>query len=211
MTANREKNILLLSEHLPEGTAEGIWYFIEHHRVSFRIAKSRKSKLGDYRPPYGEKGHRISVNHDLNPYAFLITVLHEFAHLLTWNEHRNRKAPHGHEWKAEFKELLRPYMEQDVFPGDVKMALEQYMINPAASSCVDMNLSKSLNTYDLIQKIILEDLPDGSTFSLKNGLVFEKGTKLRKRYKCKCLTNDRMYYVSAIAEVRPVKAQTSLF
>ncbi|MBO6518188.1 MAG: SprT-like domain-containing protein [Bacteroidia bacterium] len=188
-----------------------MWNFVKKHKVSFRIAKPRKSKLGDYRPPQRGNGHRISVNADLNPYAFLITVLHEFAHLVTWNDFGNKCAPHGREWKLAFKQLLKPYMEAPVFPDDVQEALGTYLVNPAASSCVDVNLSKALNKHDLVQKTMLEDLPEGSTFRLKNGLVFEKGQRLRKRFKCFCLTNNRWYYVAAIAEVQPIKAQAKLF
>lgn len=211
MTDKDQKNIDLLAYRLPQNTAEGVWGFVKTHQVGFRIAKPRKSKLGDYRPPQRGQGHRISINSDLNQYAFLITVLHEFAHLLTWNLHRNKKSPHGLEWKQEFRQILIPYIQNKTFPDDVTHALNRYLINPAASSCVDVDLSKALNKYDKVQKIMLEDLPDLSTFKLKNGLVFEKGQRLRKRYKCKCLTNQRWYYVAGLAEVIPIKAQSSLF
>lgn len=207
----REKSIQRLAEHLPPDTASGVWDFIEHNKVQFRISKPRKSKLGDYRPPHGGKGHRISVNGDLNPYAFLITTLHEFAHLLNWNEYKNRKSPHGKEWKQAFRFILEPYVSSRIFPDDVTQALESYLVNPAASSCADVNLLKALKSYDTHQKILLEELPDSSTFKLSNGLIFEKGHRLRKRYKCYCLSNKRWYYVSGVAEVVPLKAQASLF
>jgi len=211
VTDNNQHQIDVLAKYLPEGTAEGIWQFIVDKKVKFRIAKPRKSKLGDYRPPYGKHGHRISVNADLNPYAFLITVVHEFAHLVVWEAHKNRKAPHGKEWKQTFRSMLTPYMSVNVFPEDVQTAVVNYIDNPAASSCADVDLSRALNRYNKVRKIMLDDLPDGSSFKLKNNMVFEKGQKLRKRYKCLCLTNNKWYYVSGVAEVIPIDTQAKLF
>ena len=39
--------------------------------------------------------HRISVNGNLNKYSFLITLIHELAHLLTFTQYKNRVDPHG--------------------------------------------------------------------------------------------------------------------
>lgn len=204
-------NVALLEEYLPENTALGVWSFIEKHHVKFRIARPRKSKLGDYRPPQNGYGHRISINADLNPYAFLLTVLHEFAHLTAWEKYKNRIKPHGAEWKRDFQEIIQPYLEQKVFPEKVEAAIINYMNNPAASSCVDHNLARALSGFDVSNTLFVEDLPIGATFRLANGLVFEKGERLRKRFRCKCLTNKKWYYVSPSANVTPINTQTSLF
>ncbi|MFT7591452.1 MAG: SprT protein [bacterium] len=205
------KHIALLEEYLPAGVASLIWDRVEKDNVRFRISKPRKSKLGDYRPPFGNKGHRISVNADLNPYSFLITVLHEFAHLETWNRFKNTRKPHGKEWKEDFKALLVPFLKEDVFPETIEKALEQYLINPAASSCVDISLMRALAKFDAHPQLFVESLPEGSRFKLSNGLVFEKGVKLRKRYRCKCISNNRWYFVSATATVEQISIQQRLF
>ena len=205
------KNVALLNDYLPEGVAEEIWKRIEKDQVLFRISKPRKSKLGDYRPPHQTKGHRISVNSDLNQYSFLITVLHEFAHLETWKKYKNTRKPHGTEWKAEFQQILQPYLQNDLFPNRIKSALLDYMQNPAASSCVDQQLMRALANHDEVQQVFVESLPEGILFKLSNGLVFEKGVKLRKRYKCKCVTNNRWYFVSATATAVVIPTQTRLF
>ncbi|HAD34265.1 MAG TPA: hypothetical protein DCF44_07170 [Chitinophagaceae bacterium] len=44
----------------------------------------------------------MSVNGNLNSYHFLITLLHEIAHMLVWEQFRNRVKPHGLEWKHVF-------------------------------------------------------------------------------------------------------------
>ena len=84
-----------LSPYLPAGTEGYVAQFILTYHIEFKIAKKRKTKLGDYRQPYRGSSHRISVNGDLNPYSFLITTLHEIAHLLTFVRFGNRVQPHG--------------------------------------------------------------------------------------------------------------------
>lgn len=205
------KHITLLEEYLPADVSASIWERIENDNVRFRISKPRKSKLGDYRPPHSGNGHRISVNADLNPYAFLITVLHEFAHLETWKQYKNSRKPHGKEWKTDFKDLLLPYLNQEVFPETIELALQQYLINPSASSCVDASLMRALAKFDANPQLFVESLPEGSLFKLSNGLVFEKGEKLRKRYRCKCITNNRWYFVSAMASAVQIPVQQRLF
>lgn len=192
-----------LSKYMPALAAPIISQWIIDSRCLFRISRHRSSKFGDYRPPYGKHGHRISVNHNLNPYAFLITTIHEFAHLKTWNVYKNKAKPHGKEWKANFRQLMRPFIQKDVFPNDVEAALARYMDNPAASSCTDLNLFRVLKQHDTqdagIQ--VIEQLPENTVFALKNGRVFQRKEKIRKRYRCVELHTQRIYLFSPIAEV----------
>ena len=206
-----DKSKALLADYLPAGTVDSVWDMIRHYQVRFRIARPRKSKLGDYRPPNGKQGHRISVNSDLNPYAFLITTLHEFAHLVTWNSYKNRVLPHGMEWKVAFREILTPYINSSIFPEEIIVALRAYMNNPAASSCTDLNLHRTLRRFDQNATVLLETLPHGAHFKLQNGMVFEKGKLGRTRYRCQCLTNGKWYFVSAVAEVHQLPVQQRLF
>lgn len=195
-----------LSKYMPEAAAPTISRWINETGVIFRISKSRSSKLGDYAAPFGNRGHRISVNHDLNPYAFLTTTIHEFAHLNTWERHRNKVKPHGIEWKQEFQTLMAPFLANNVFPEDIRQAIVQYMANPAASSCSDINLARAFRKYDKHTNALhtVETLPIHTHFALKNGRVFQKGEKIRKRYKCLEIKTKRMYLFSPVAEVIPI-------
>lgn len=192
----------ILKSYLPEPAAPLIARWIDYFQCEFKISKSRKSKLGDYRHPYADKGHRISVNANLNAYAFLITTVHEFAHLLTYNEYKNSVSPHGGEWKANFQRMMKPFFELQLFPADILQAIRQYMQNPKASSCSDLALIRVLKRYDPIKDSrFLEQLPHNISFMLADGRVFIKGEKLRKRYKCLCLKTQQHYLFSPIAEV----------
>jgi len=196
-----------LSKYIPESAAPIISQWINDTGCRFKVSRSRTTKLGDYRSPYNGSPHQITVNHDLNPYAFLITTIHEFAHLKTYQDFKNKVKPHGSEWKGNFKNLMIPFLKLNIFPADIIAAISAYMANPAASSCTDLNLYRILKTYDKHKTDIIhiEEIPEQSIFYLKNGRRFQKGEKLRKRYKCTELSSNRIYLFHPLAEIYLVK------
>src|SRR5690606_28997724 len=132
MEVSTSKEFLIsnkLKNFVPPGTELMLAGWIVKFGVRFKISKPRATKLGDFRPAINGKPHRISVNGNLNQYAFLITSMHEFAHLGCWLKHKNQVAPHGEEWKEIFKVILTPLISNDVFPEDIKNALLQYIKN----------------------------------------------------------------------------------
>lgn len=192
---------------MPEAAAPIISAWINDTGCQFRISRSRKTKLGDYTAPFRGDTHKISVNHDLNPYGFLITTIHEFAHLQTWQLYKRRVKPHGIEWKQQYKKLMTPFLQMGIFPADVLQAVVRYMENPAASSCTDIHLYRALKKYDknVPGQYTIESIPVDSIFALQNGRIFQKREKLRKRYKCIELSTDRTYLIHPIAEVILIK------
>ncbi|HEY8780951.1 MAG TPA: SprT-like domain-containing protein [Mucilaginibacter sp.] len=201
--------VKILATYLPPDAAPLISRWIDYFKCEFKISRNRNSKFGDYRPPHSGKGHRISVNYDLNQYAFLVTAVHEFAHLHTWNEHKHKAKPHGAEWKNNFKKMMQPFFEKEVFPSDIKHAIVNYLDNPAASSCSDLTLYRSLRKYDTPKEsvVTVEKLPAKALFKLKDGRVFSKHEKLRKRYKCVEVNSQRIYLFSPVAEVEHIHNQ----
>ncbi len=194
-----------LKHYLPDGTEVYAVNLMVKHKVQLKITKPRTSKYGDYRAPHRHDNfHRISINKDLNPYSFLTTFLHEVAHLIAFEKYKNSIEPHGKEWKREFKELLIPIVQHHQLPNEIQNALKLYMHNPAASSCSDKELSKVLAKYDKDQKLLLEQLPEGSYFKLDTGRVFLKGKKLRSWYQCYEQPSNKEYRVSGISKVELV-------
>jgi SprT protein len=197
---------LQLKPFVPPQTETLVAEMIIFHNVHLKLTKHRATKLGDYRPPFKGEGHRITVNKSLNPYSFLITFVHEVAHLTCWNKYQNRVQPHGGEWKNEFKMLMKPFLSQHIFPQNVLIALNKYMQNPAASSCADVDLLKALQNYQADDGLLnLEQLPENVVFMLDGNKVFKKGPLERKRFRCLNLTNKRYYFVNALARVKPVE------
>ncbi|NOQ72380.1 MAG: sprT domain-containing protein [Crocinitomix sp.] len=173
--------------------------------VHFTVSKKRKTKLGDYRHPHNGKPHRISVNGDLNPYSFLITTLHEMAHLTTFEKYGNRVKPHGVHWKIEFKAIADPILNEIALPTDVNLALNNYLRNAKASSCSDDKLYRVLKRYDKYNGLTLEELESGSLFKL-NGKTFVKGKKLRTRFECAEVSTHKKYRVLGLAEIEKIES-----
>ena len=149
--------------------------------------------------------HTITINHNLNEYSFFVTLIHEIAHLKTFNQYRNSVSPHGAEWKFSFKLLMNPFLTTENLPLDVLYALRKYMSNPAASSCSDLTLMRTLKLYDQKSEtnpcILLEHLPQGTHFLYDGSRIFEKGDKLRKRFRCREISSGNIYLFSPLAEV----------
>ena len=204
--SKKEAPISALQSYLPPNTYGPVLHYLQYYKVHLTVAKERKSILGDYRHRHGAQTHRISVNGNLNQYAFLITLLHELAHLLTFEKWGNKVASHGKEWKAVFGQLLAQFIEHDVFPADIKTVLLQSLHNPAASSCADEVLLRTLRTYDEQKgnSHFVETLPEGALFKTHDGRVFQKGQKMRKRFRCVEVATKRMYLFSPVYEVEVV-------
>lgn len=189
-----------LRRFLPVGSEEYVAWFLLDKVVHFTVTKDRKSKYGDYRHPHAGKPHQISVNGSLNKYAFLVTTLHELAHLTAYEKYQNRIPAHGAEWKREFQLVFKPILDMQILPLDVTLAVSNYMRNIKASSCGDEALYRVLRRYDKKPATFLEHLKTGDRFKL-NDKIFVKGKKLRKRYECLALDTNEKYHVLGIAEV----------
>lgn len=202
----KEVPVSHIEQFLPPGTGPAVLAYLHQYKVHLTIARERTSILGDYRHQTRHENHRISVNGNLNPYAFLVTLLHEIAHLLTFEQYGHRVAAHGQEWKAVFGGLLAQFLEHRVFPPDIAGELSRSLRNPAASSCAEEGLLRVLRRYDNGKESLqlVEELPEGTFFRLKDGRVFRKGEKLRKRFTCCEIKTGKVYLFSPVYEVMPI-------
>lgn len=204
--SKKEVSISSLSDFLPQGTFELVEPFLLHYKVHLTITKSRATVLGDYRNAIEGKAHRISVNGNLNQYAFLITLLHELAHLITYVRFGNKVASHGREWKDQFSDLLKHFIQSNIFPQDIRLQIAASMKSPAASSCADDALMRVLRKYDAVKEnhFLVEEIEQGRCFQTKNGKVYKREEKIRKRIKATEVDTGRVYLFSPIYEVMKV-------
>ncbi len=202
----RETPLSSLDMYIPAGSSSLIFEYLKQYKVHLTITKSRKTVLGDYRHAIGSKSHRISVNGNLNAYSFLITLIHELAHLLTFLQFNNRVSAHGREWKHIYREMLVRFLALKIFPADIQHVLEHSLHNLPASSCADEGLMRVLQRYDTEKSglVMVEQLQEGLLFEIDRGKVFKKGKRLRKRFQCIEVTTGRLYLFSPIYEVKPV-------
>jgi SprT protein len=192
----------ILRKYVPNEAAAPIAEWIVSYGIHLKITRARNSKLGDFRPIIGSRrGHVITINHNLNPYSFLITLVHEIAHCTNWNKHQSYVSPHGGEWKSEYVRHLKQFLHPSIFPADVFSAVEQHLMSPSSSSCSDLQLMRVLKKYDQNPSITLESLPMHAVFKLKGNRVFRKGEKVRKNYRCFELPDNKAYWIHPLAEV----------
>jgi SprT protein len=203
-----EKDVQIFRKYIPEAAVKYCFELWTSNKFHLKITKPRNSKLGDY-CYHPAKGHAITVNSNLNQYSFLITYLHEVAHLHVQKSNFRKKLPHGKEWKDSFRKLLDPVLSTEIFPDDILHALKVYHKNPTASTGSHSLLANTLRHYD--QQIegatILYSLQENDIFEL-NGRIFAKGQMRRTRYLCKELKSGKNYVILGRAVVQKFESNT---
>jgi hypothetical protein len=191
----------VLSQHVPAPAIEYCFQLWHQNPFDFRLRKKRISKAGDFTCQHGH-APRITVNHDLSVHEFLITYVHEVAHLHVHKQYGFRAEAHGGEWKRSFQQLLAPLLTADIFPEPVLAGLKDHMVSPKASTYSDSELTKLLRSIDPRIKYVtlLSDLPEGSVFDFQ-GRWFKKGKLKRTRVLCLEMKSKRQYLVPADAPI----------
>lgn len=198
----------IFETHLPPKAIPYCLELWEKIPFSFKVQKPRTSKLGDFRYRKDRKIQTITINSDLNPYQFLMTYIHEVAHLHVFEKYGTEHPPHGIEWKKEFQVLMAPLLNDLVLPKDLLIPLRHHMQNPSASSSRDLFLRKEMSKYDkfiesLEGEIFLSDLMPGKQFIL-SGRKFKKGETRRTRVMCEEVDSGKKFLVSNLAKVKPL-------
>ncbi len=196
----------ILKKYLPERAVIPCLELIQSTEVHLKIVNERVTRHGDYRRmPDGR--HQITVNATLNKYRFLITLVHEIAHLAAFEKYGRRIKPHGKEWKHTFQRLMLPFIRPEVFPPKLLPLLARHFKNPKASSSTDAQLSVALKSFDEQQsdQSYVFELPLGSVFRLHNGKLYKKGNRRVKRYECVEMATGKMYLFQPNAEVELIK------
>lgn len=204
MTAN--KVIAILQTHVPLPAQEYCFELWKASPFELKITRSRQTKVGDFTSNRIKAHPRITLNNDLNPYLFLVTYVHEVAHLRVYLQLGNRVDPHGEEWRTTFTDLMIPILWESVFPEEILHELRRHMINPKASSFADTRLTQAFRKFDknASRLAILSEVPEGSIFEFQ-GRYFQKGKLRRTRVLCRELKTKRDYLVPADAQVSNVQ------
>jgi len=195
----------ILAKYIPEHSVKPVFALIVQHHVHLKIVNERVTRHGDYRKAISGK-HEITVNATLNPYKFLITLIHEIAHLVAFEKYGRAIKPHGIEWKHTFQRLMIPFIRPEIFPNQVLPLLARHFKNPTASSDTDAQLALALKYFDRPNdKNFVFDLPLGSVFRIYNGKIFKKGKLRVKRYECVEVSTGRTFLFNPNAEVELLK------
>lgn len=201
---DEQKILTVLQKHLPVPAVSYCFQLWQQHRFRFVLRKGRITKVGDFTYRTGQIP-RITVNHDLNPYLFLVTYIHEVAHLEV-HHHFRRAEAHGEEWKNSFRNLLLPMMTSEIFPEELLKGLHRHMVNPKASTFSDSEMTSLFRSFDKHQHTItlLSQVAEGTVFGL-HGRWFKKGKIRRTRVLCRELNTKKNYLVPADAPIENVQ------
>ena len=190
-----------IAAYIPQTAHEQIHALLNDKDLQIIVKRARKTPHGDYRK-LKNGGHQITVNASLNPWRFLVTLIHEIAHYHAYKFYGNNIQPHGLEWKQMFQKIMLPFLRPDVFPNTILPHLAKYIKNPKATTDSDVHLSLALKLLDPPNnKIYVFDVKPGSIFIASNGKMYKKGKKRRTRYECISIDSGRIYAFNPNAEV----------
>ncbi len=190
--------------YLPERAIAKCASLIAGHKVVIHVVRNRKTKHGDFRVQ-PKRPVSITINAMENPYRFLLTFLHEWAHYKVFTSYTFRKKPHGKEWKSAFQQMVAPFLEGDIFPESLLIPLKKHMQNARATFAADANLSMALRAFDPPNnKKCIFELEQGALFNAQDGRVFSKDAKRRTRFVCTCVKTKKQYLFPLFVEVSPL-------
>jgi hypothetical protein len=193
-----------LSKYIPAQAVSPVFELIKTFGVHLMVVNERVTRHGDYRR-MADGSHQITVNTSLNSYRFLITLIHEIAHLVAFEKYGRAIKPHGKEWKYTFQQLMLPFIRPEIFPSKLLPLIAKHFKNPKASSDTDALLSIMLKQFDPENnKYYIFEIPTGDNFRIYNGKVFKKGKKRVKRYECIEQATGKVYLFQPNAEVDPI-------
>jgi len=184
---------------LPHASVRLVIDLFEKYPCKLKIVNNRRTKHGDFRKLRTGQ-YQITINNDLNQYRFLLTLIHELAHLVT-HQNYGRVQPHGIQWKRCFQKLMLPFIRPEIYPSEVLPFLAKYLINPKASTDSDPKLSLALKQFDAPNnKNYIFEIPLESKF-VYNKRIFVRGPKRRTRFGCVEVNTGKIYLFHQNAEV----------
>lgn len=189
-------------DYIPEASISHVDSLMLNYGIALKIVNQRQTKHGDFRrSPSGKM--QITVNNNLNPEQFIITLIHEIAHYVTFKNY-GRVQPHGTKWKQTFQQLMLPILNPDVFPDHILHLLAKHLKNPKASTDSDPKLSLALkNGLSSEGMKFVHELNLGTIFEYKNQ-QYKRGKIRRTRIECLNLSNKRVYLFHQNAEVKVI-------
>ncbi len=161
-------------EKLPPSIRDSLWREINERNITLIFSKDRETIMGDWTLKSGVE--TITINYNMHPIQFFLTLTHEIAHSIAYNKYRLTVKPHGKEWKNIYKNFVKSLLDGS-FGADVESVIIKHMNNPPATAGADPNINRLIDPKGLI----LEDVPKGVSFPFK-GVMYKKLYKRRTKW-----------------------------
>jgi predicted SprT family Zn-dependent metalloprotease len=188
-----------LNSYLPEAAIEYCFQLSNNYSYQLDFSFDRKTKFGHYKYLPQTKTHIISINKGLSKPLFLITFLHELAHLDVMLRYGKSAKPHGKEWKLTFSQFLVPVLNELNFEPQLLFALRKHIAKPKASLAADPSLWKALFETNP-SELTLDEIADGELFIYKNR-SFKKLKTRRTRALCYESKTGHNYLIPRLAKI----------
>ncbi len=194
----------LLIQHFGEARAKLIIAYLVSNNCELKIKAARKTKLGDFSVRGGHKS--ITINNNLNAYRFALTLVHEIAHLMTYERHKWKVKPHGNEWQENYRILLDLWKIKGLFSKSEQLTTlyQNEYDKPTVCSGIQMDKERILSSYDDRKgEVMLSELPQNQRFKFRNQ-VYSKGDLRRTRILCRRIENNKAYTIHKASWVQPL-------
>ncbi|MCF6361337.1 MAG: SprT-like domain-containing protein [Cyclobacteriaceae bacterium] len=193
-----------LEQYIPSNALEYCTDLSANYQFKLDLSFNRKSKFGHYKYWPQTNSHTISINRGLSPSLFLITFIHELAHLDVMLIYGRKMMPHGKEWKATFRKLMAPLLSHSIFETNLLSALALHLKNPKASLSADPRLWAILFPSNDENAIYVNDIEDGEDFIFKQRM-FKKVKSRRTRALCYEAKSGNNYLIPLLAEIKKIE------
>lgn len=194
-------SITLLERHIPVNSIPFLKKWFGSYALHIKITGNRKSKLGDYCKK-SDKTHQITINGTLPPPLFFFVLSHELAHLIAFETHGPRIAPHGIEWKNTYREMILESLQ--VYEPDLQMLILEYARAPKANFMASPKLVKYFHVEDYEDETsYLEDLKITDRFTYRQQIYQIDGIR-KKNYLCTNIKTEKKYIFKPLARVEKV-------
>lgn len=100
---------LSLSTRLPVELLGEAQRLLKVHEVTFELVPNENQHWAGKWSCHNRQ-HKIQIVDTLTSVDFLDTFIHEMAHAVKWDRHGRNGQAHGVEWKAVYRELMKPFL-----------------------------------------------------------------------------------------------------
>ncbi len=194
----------ILAQYISENALTYCTTLSNNYTFKFDLSFNRKTKFGHYKYWPQTKSHTISINKGLSKELFLVTYIHELAHLDVILTYGRKVMPHGKEWKATFRSLMAPLLSHSIFDTNLLSALALHLKKPRASLSADPRLWAILFPSKNKNSLSVKDINEGEDFIFKKRL-FKKVKSRRTRALCYEAKSGNNYLIPLLAEIEKIE------
>lgn len=175
------------------------------HQFELVITRPRKSRYGTCI----KRGNHftITLNANLTKPHFIITYLHEVAHLIDQKDRKRPARAHGPSWQRIYRELIEVGLSLDAFPYQIVKPLKASLANVKSATGLNEALAIALGMHQEGEAptegtILLKELKAGDVF-IYGDRHYVLLTNLRSTMECQEANTGQLVRIRKTVAVKP--------